>query len=720
LQDPPAVDSFLPGVWKLIIPKTSIDSVLFNIRPFGFDKANQYLYSLIHQRITRYDLKNGTVSVVNATNWPGDFTEFVFDYTNNRLLCWRGGRDSVYALPANGGSWTAIGPGSIDRESLNASSYWNPITKQPGFYGGYGYNQVKSWIFENNGTTWLQRKSNPPIDTLPPKGGNLLAANADGTQLYLFSGQGNYSGDELSGSCTLGSPWATASGMYCWLRDLWKLDLNTYTFTNLFPVNSASIQNEGAFGYDYDKGRFYIFGGYQPTGNNTANQNLARNNQTFRYRLNKDNAFTSFVGEGTLPPAVGVNASNGYAYYDAIGKRMIWARYDGIWAYYPDSTLVPVSLQSYQWSTGETTASITVKPSASSSYIITRTYGGQVCVDSIRVTIPVLKTALQPVLKICADSVVLDAGTGFNTYQWNTGAAAQTITVKKSSTYRVTVGQGSCQATDTTQVQIASALNEVILRNQLDSICPAEPDSVFVTNPQAGVNYSWYLPGNPNPIDTGPYHVVLNAKNNTDLIVQATSNPPVCPAKAANTKIIIRTQLVKPTLKADTALLTPFAAAFRWDAIAGSTGYEVKTETGQSTVVTAPGFVQPGLQPNTPLKLIVRTLGRFACETSDTVSLRVITLNPFGDGIYIPTAITPNGDGVNDELHVYATALVSLKLMVYNAWGAQVFMTTDLSKGWDGTDHGKPQPAGLYTYALEAVMQDGKKINKTGTFSLLR
>jgi len=53
--------------------------------------------------------------------------------------------------------------------------------------------------------------------------------------------------------------------------------------------------------------------------------------------------FVEFNGQGEQPPAANGTDLNGVAYYDPIGKRMIWARYDGIWAYYPDSTLVPLS-----------------------------------------------------------------------------------------------------------------------------------------------------------------------------------------------------------------------------------------------------------------------------------------------------------------------------------------------------------------------------------------
>lgn len=723
LVDPPAVDTVLPGVWKLLINGSSIDSILFNIKPFGYDKTNQYLYSIIHQRIIRFDLKNNSVSSVSATNWPGDYTEFTYDYTNNRLLCWRAGRDSVFALPAAGGSWTVAGEGTIDRECFGASSYWNPVTKQPGIYGGYGYNQMKSWIFENSVSGWVQRKSNPLIDSVPPKGGNLIGGNSDGTKLYLFSGQGSYSGDELAGTCTLGSPWATSQGMFCWLRDLWELDLSTYTFKNILPVNNQTIQYEGAVAYDYDKSRFYLFGGFQPTGNYAQNQSLSNTNKTFRYSLAKDTGFSAFTGEADVPPPVTVGGPNGLAYYDPVDKRMIWARYDGIWAYYPDSTTIPVSVKSFLWSTGDTTASINVKPTQTTRYKITRTSGGLVCSDSILITVPNMKTALQQTVNVCGDSTKLDAGTGFTSYVWNTGDTTQFIPVHQNGTYSVTVTKTVCSVKDSSKVQLATPILDFSVRAQKDTVCAGDPDSLFVIAPQSGITYSWYSPGSSTVINSGPSYQVNNVTKNLSYIVNATSNPPVCSSKSAVTQINVRTPLPRPAIHADSVGVSTII--FSWGAVQGATGYIISLDNGNtfSSPLNGPlGLTQTitGLPPNQTEKIVVKALGPYSCQTSDTSQLSATTLNPFGDGIYVPNAFTPNADGNNDVFLVYGTAIASIRLMVYNQWGGLVFTSTDIAKGWDGTYSGGRAPASVYAYTLEAVMQDGKRITKRGSFTLIR
>ena len=77
LRDPLPKDTVLPGVWKQLISGNQINPSSFNIKPFGYDKVNQYLYSIINRTVTRYDLKKNEVTIIPATNWPGDYSDFV-------------------------------------------------------------------------------------------------------------------------------------------------------------------------------------------------------------------------------------------------------------------------------------------------------------------------------------------------------------------------------------------------------------------------------------------------------------------------------------------------------------------------------------------------------------------------------------------------------------------------------------------------------------------
>jgi len=92
-------------------------------------------------------------------------------------------------------------------------------------------------------------------------------------------------------------------------------------------------------------------------------------------------------------------------------------------------------------------------------------------------------------------------------------------------------------------------------------------------------------------------------------------------------------------------------------------------------------------------------------------------INPLFD---VPSAFTPNGNGINDILYVKGFGIGHLNWQIYNRWGEKVFETEDLQTGWDGTYNGKPQPQEVYHYILSIQTTDGKKYNKNGDITLIR
>jgi len=87
---------------------------------------------------------------------------------------------------------------------------------------------------------------------------------------------------------------------------------------------------------------------------------------------------------------------------------------------------------------------------------------------------------------------------------------------------------------------------------------------------------------------------------------------------------------------------------------------------------------------------------------------------------YVPNAFSPNGDNVNDYFSVYGTTIKNGELRIYNQWGEQIFSTSDIKKGWDGTYKGKAQPVGVYIYVVSAEMFNGTIQNTKGYINLIR
>jgi gliding motility-associated-like protein len=105
------------------------------------------------------------------------------------------------------------------------------------------------------------------------------------------------------------------------------------------------------------------------------------------------------------------------------------------------------------------------------------------------------------------------------------------------------------------------------------------------------------------------------------------------------------------------------------------------------------------------------------CITTDSVLMQVLRK----PGYYLPTAFTPNGDGLNDVAKPYLVGMKSLKsFSIFNRWGNLVFFTTTYGQGWDGKYKGVAQDAGVYVWILEYIDNTDKKIIEKGSITLIR
>ena len=141
---------------------------------------------------------------------------------------------------------------------------------------------------------------------------------------------------------------------------------------------------------------------------------------------------------------------------------------------------------SYIWSTGATTQTITVN--SAGTYWVNVSEGNCYLSDTIVITnVIYLPVNLGPDTSICpVDSIRLNAGTGKSWYLWSTGQTTQSIFIHDPGTYWVTVPVSHCNFTDSDTIKIS--LFGIVNLGPDRMMCPG--DSTLL---DAGAGMSGYL-----------------------------------------------------------------------------------------------------------------------------------------------------------------------------------------------------------------------------------
>lgn len=88
---------------------------------------------------------------------------------------------------------------------------------------------------------------------------------------------------------------------------------------------------------------------------------------------------------------------------------------------------------------------------------------------------------------------------------------------------------------------------------------------------------------------------------------------------------------------------------------------------------------------------------------------------------YIPSAISPNGDGVNDYFQLQYQCEPNLySIRIYNERSELIFESTHIEQRWDGSIKGSPAPEGPYTWILSFHSAEGRQQTQRGQFMLIR
>ena len=124
---------------------------------------------------------------------------------------------------------------------------------------------------------------------------------------------------------------------------------------------------------------------------------------------------------------------------------------------------------------------------------------------------------------------------------------------------------------------------------------------------------------------------------------------------------------------------------------------------------------------NMDIRIIVKDAK--GCNATASLPLTV----SLGD-IYVPNAISPNGDGRNDAFTFYSdngSGEIIERLQVYDRWGGLIFDASEIplnteSVGWDGTRKGEKMNTGIYTYYGIVRFGNGVKRLFEGDIQIVR
>ena len=149
------------------------------------------------------------------------------------------------------------------------------------------------------------------------------------------------------------------------------------------------------------------------------------------------------------------------------------------------------------------------------------------------------------------------------------------------------------------------------------------------------------------------------------------------------------------------------------------TGYEWTFGNGNSSnQQNPPAQMYPVPVFTTEETVRLQITNRYGCTDTATQIIKVVN-NCY---IAVPSAFTPNGDGLNDYLYpLNAYKARDLSFSVYNRFGQRLFFTRNWLNKWDGTFKGQGADTGTYVWILTYTHTDtNKKVEQKGTTILIR
>lgn len=266
---------------------------------------------------------------------------------------------------------------------------------------------------------------------------------------------------------------------------------------------------------------------------------------------------------------------------------------------------------------------------------------------------PTPKLNIESTISVCADSYELDAGEGFQSYSWSTGATGQKITVTESGVYHVRVKYLSCEYTTSLSVELKNTSLVGVSADKRKLLC--EGDIITLTATSGFDSYEW---------SDGQRGQQVTVNSPGRYYVIATNE---CGEVKSEELIIEEESPLNLSIEGSSQEISCFDPPIMLKASEGFVTYEWSHgASGRYVEVSYPGVY------------FLRASDE--CGNEYTAE---ITITEKESTVFIPNTITPNGDGKNDTFEV-DSVLNNPELIIFNRWGKEIYVSKSYKNDWGG------------------------------------
>lgn len=299
-----------------------------------------------------------------------------------------------------------------------------------------------------------------------------------------------------------------------------------------------------------------------------------------------------------------------------------------------------------------------------------------------------------------------------NSYQWNTGETATTITkvpTEAHPTYEVTITfDNGCTRSSHIQVHAIDTIAPPVL-SEVAMICPGERVEISADE---HFSYLWSNGATSQSIVVYPQTTTTYQCTVSNASGCISTNEVSVPVDIAPTAAFAPEHYL--TYLED-GMATVNFIDFSQNAITWQWDFGVPNDASATSTMQEPSYTYTASGLYTVTQWVRSDLG-----CTDSTSHQVSIQKPFN--FYVPSAFTPNGDGINDIFIPKGEGVNpdDYLLQIFDRNGRLMFQTTSLHQGWDGTDNGKELPLGSYVYVVKTSTMDGTPKEYVGTVTLVQ